>query len=114
MSSSSSSRPPVNDDDDDDDDGRFDGLYLTVAQQAQGIGPLLDTMFSVVPETEGPTFFAGSPPPTATTLLGGEDMDGTHEVLRKHAHIYRRTTAKSAASSSKKVKAKPRKQDKPT
>jgi CS domain/N-terminal conserved domain of Nudc. len=101
-------------DDDEFGDGRFDGLYLTVAQQAKGIEPLLDTMFSFLRRKTD--FFAGPPTPG-----GGEDIDGTqlaidkvNEVLQKHVHIYRRATAKSAASSSKKVKAKPRKQDKAT
>jgi CS domain/N-terminal conserved domain of Nudc. len=119
MSSSSSSRPPAVDVDDHDEfaDGRFDGLYLTVAQQAKGIEPLLDTMFSFLRRKTD--FFAGPP----TSLGGGDAVDGTqlaidkvNEVLQKHVRIYRRTTAKSAASasSSKKVKAKPSKQDKAT
>jgi CS domain/N-terminal conserved domain of Nudc. len=99
-------------DDDEFGDGRFDGLYLTVAQQAKGIEPLLDTMFSFLRRKTD--FFAGPPP----TPGGGEDIDGTqlaidkvNEVLQKHVRIYRQTTAKAAASSSKKVKAKPSKKD---
>ena len=40
------------------DDDRFDNMYLTIAQQAQGIEPLLDTLFSFLRRKTD--FFAGA------------------------------------------------------
>ena len=42
-----------------EDDERFDGLYMTVAQTAQGIDPLLDTVFGFLRRKTD--FFAGPP-----------------------------------------------------
>jgi len=73
------------------DDDRFDGLYLNVAQQARGIEPLLDTVFSFLRRKTD--FFAG-PPPSGSD---GDERKGTdaairkvHDVLEKHAELYRR------------------------
>lgn len=40
------------------DDDRFDGMFLTIAQQAQGIEPLLDYLFSFLRRKTD--FFAGA------------------------------------------------------
>lgn len=40
------------------DDDRFDNMFLTIAQQAQGIEPLLDTLFSFLRRKTD--FFAGA------------------------------------------------------
>ena len=40
------------------DDDRFDGMFLTIAQQAQGIEPLLDCLFSFLRRKTD--FFAGA------------------------------------------------------
>eukprot|EP00586_Coscinodiscus_wailesii_P018391 CAMPEP_0172495986 /NCGR_PEP_ID=MMETSP1066-20121228/79775_1 /TAXON_ID=671091 /ORGANISM="Coscinodiscus wailesii, Strain CCMP2513" /LENGTH=337 /DNA_ID=CAMNT_0013268025 /DNA_START=77 /DNA_END=1090 /DNA_ORIENTATION=- len=65
-------------------DERFDGLYMNVAQQARGIEPLLDTVFSFLRRKTD--FFSGPP---------GTDGDVTetavakvNEVLKKHRDIY--------------------------
>jgi hypothetical protein len=88
--------------DDFENDDRFDGLYLTVAQQAHGIEPLLDTVFSFL--RRKPDFFLGGP-----SSLGGDQYDGdaaakkkrkleegaqravdkVNEVLQKHAGTYK-------------------------
>jgi len=72
------------------DDDRFDGLYLNIANQTQGIEPLLDTVFSFLRRKSD--FFAG--PPGSSN---GKDDAGTeaaiakvNEVLKKHADIYLR------------------------
>ena len=42
------------------DDGRFDGMFLNVAQQAQGIDPLFDALFSFLRRKTD--FFSGASP----------------------------------------------------
>jgi hypothetical protein len=104
-------------------DDRFDGLYLTVAQQARGIEPLLDTVFSFLRRKTD--FFSGGPSsPGADQDDHGDSsaekkrkleegarraVDKVNEVLRKHADIYKRDAlAKkigAAADKSKKKKA---------
>ena len=88
------------------DDERFDGLYLNVAQTAQGIEPLLDTVFSFLRRKTD--FFAG-PPGSAN----GTDaaIKKVNEVLQKHADIFRKEqeknkekNAKSPTTSTKKQK----------
>lgn len=118
-SSSSSKKKAVVDEDDSGDefaDGRFDGLYLTVAQQARGIEPLLDTMFSFLRRKTD--FFAGPPASPSSASPASKDgtqlaVDKVNEVLQKHAQIYRRTIAAAAAASKQKAReAKPSKKDK--
>ena len=66
-------------------DDRFDGLFLQIAHQTQGIEPLLDTLFSFLRRKSD--FF--SPP-------GGGDIDAgseaaiakVNQVVKKHADIY--------------------------
>ena len=69
------------------DDDRFDGLYLNVAQQARGIEPMLDTVFSFLRRK--------------TDFFAGPEGRGTDEaaakvtsVLRKHVKIYEESRAK--------------------
>mmetsp|Transcript_45761 Transcript_45761/g.111571 ORF Transcript_45761/g.111571 Transcript_45761/m.111571 type:complete len:376 (+) Transcript_45761:162-1289(+) len=68
------------------DDGRFDGLYLNVAQQSRGIEPLLDSVFSFLRRKTD--FFSG--PPGSEPDVGLEiAISKVDEVVRKHANIYR-------------------------
>lgn len=85
-------------------DDRFDGLYLNIANQAQGIEPLLDTVFSFLRRKSD--FFAGPPNASGGGAAGGSSSSsissssagrdvGTenaiakvNEVLQKHAAIY--------------------------
>mmetsp|Transcript_28437 Transcript_28437/g.43625 ORF Transcript_28437/g.43625 Transcript_28437/m.43625 type:complete len:93 (-) Transcript_28437:33-311(-) len=66
------------------DDERFDGLYLNVAQQARGIEPLLDTVFSFLRRKTD--FFSG--PPGSGDNGTQIAMEKVNEVLQKHAKIY--------------------------
>jgi hypothetical protein len=105
------------------DDDRFDGLYLTVAQQARGIEPLLDTMFSFLRRKTD--FFAGPPGPGGEGSGGGGISSGdesqrerirrleegaaaaaekVNQVLQKHADIYKRDALLAADLSKKKAK----------
>ena len=85
-----------------ENDERFDGLYLNVAQQARGIEPLLDTVFSFLRRKTD--FFEGPP---GSNNENGEGTDAAilkvHEVLNKHAGIWRADQAKK-----KKQKTKPK------
>lgn len=76
------------------DDERFDGLYLGVAQQTKGIEPLLDTVFSFLRRKSD--FFAG-PPGTSGSAGTDAALQKVHDVLNKHADIYRADQAKKAA-----------------
>ena len=73
------------------DDDRFDGLFLNVAQQARGIEPLLDTVFSFLRRKTD--FFSGPPgvPRSGATSKDGTDVavDKVNEVLQKHVKLYR-------------------------
>jgi N-terminal conserved domain of Nudc. len=66
-----------------EDDERFDGLYMTVAQTAQGIDPLLDTVFGFLRRKTD--FFAGPPghPPTGAEAAAAEKGSGTELAMRK-------------------------------
>jgi hypothetical protein len=68
-------------------DERFDGLYLNVAQTAQGIEPLLDTVFSFLRRKTD--FFSGGGGPDAA-------ISKVNEVLRKHVDIYNKEQMKEA------------------
>lgn len=85
------------------DDDRFDGLYLNVAQQARGIEPLLDTVFSFLRRKTD--FFDGPNGDSSQALKKVE------EVFSKHAQLYQQS--KSGSSSSKKT-AKPKPSPKPS
>jgi len=93
-------------------DERFDGLYINVAQTAQGIEPLLDTVFSFLRRKTD--FFNGPPgtsgattDPTAGTKIAVQTV---HSVLNKHVEIYTRQQkelkAKEEAKKKKKEEAK--------
>ena len=67
-------------------DDRFDGLYVNIANQTQGIEPLLDSVFSFLRRKSD--FFSG-PPGSESTGKGTEEAIATvHRVLQKHADIY--------------------------
>eukprot|EP00545_Synedropsis_sp_CCMP1620_P001006 CAMPEP_0119007288 /NCGR_PEP_ID=MMETSP1176-20130426/2907_1 /TAXON_ID=265551 /ORGANISM="Synedropsis recta cf, Strain CCMP1620" /LENGTH=312 /DNA_ID=CAMNT_0006959403 /DNA_START=56 /DNA_END=991 /DNA_ORIENTATION=- len=84
------------------DDERFDGLYVSVAQQTKGIEPLLDTVFSFLRRKSD--FFAG--PPGSGDKGTDAAIQKVHEVLNKHADIYRADQAKKAASAAASKKKK--------
>jgi DNA mismatch repair ATPase MutL len=86
------------------DDDRFDGLYLNVAQQTRGIEPLLDTVFSFLRRKTD--FFQG---PTSGT--GGTDdaIRKVHDVLHKHANIWKSEQEQKEQQKNKK-KMKPQQQ----
>jgi len=66
-------------------DDRFDGLFLQIAHQTQGIEPLLDTLFSFLRRKSD--FF--SPPGGGDIETGSEAaIAKVNEVVKKHADIY--------------------------
>ena len=66
-------------------DERFDGLYMQVANQTQGIEPLLDTVFSFLRRKSD--FFSG--PPGSEPGKGTEiAVEKVNEVLKKHLDLY--------------------------
>ena len=79
-------------------DDRFDGLYMNVANQAHGIEPLLDSVFSFLRRRSD--FFAGPPGLSSSSGSGGGKAVGNndagtdaaistvHKVLQKHVDIY--------------------------
>jgi CS domain/N-terminal conserved domain of Nudc. len=96
-----------------EDDERFDGLYMTVAQTAQGIDPLLDTVFGFLRRKTD--FFAGPPghPPTGTEAAAAEKGSGTdlamrkvQQVMERHAKRYLADQQKKSSSSSTSTKKK--------
>ena len=96
-----------------EDDERFDGLYMTVAQTAQGIDPLLDTVFGFLRRKTD--FFAG-PPGQQQQETGNTGTDlamrKVQQVMEKHAKRYladqqqkKSSSSSSSSSSNKKKKA---------
>ncbi len=87
-------------------DDRFDGLYMNVANQAHGIEPLLDSVFSFLRRRSdffsGPPGLSSSSSSTSSSSSGDVGKDaGTeaaistvHKVLRKHVDIYLRDKRK--------------------
>jgi hypothetical protein len=84
-------------------DDRFDGLFLQIAHQTQGIEPILDTLFSFLRRKSD--FF--SPP-------GGEDIEKgceaaiakVNEVVKKHADIHLQGKRKEEEERLKKLRLK--------
>merc|ERR1712174_3319 len=70
--------------------GRFDGMYMNVAQTARGIEPLLDTLFSFLRRKtdffEGPSGESSSPDVAVAKV---------NEVLQKHVKIHEEQKRKS-------------------
>eukprot|EP00571_Detonula_confervacea_P009887 CAMPEP_0172301192 /NCGR_PEP_ID=MMETSP1058-20130122/3130_1 /TAXON_ID=83371 /ORGANISM="Detonula confervacea, Strain CCMP 353" /LENGTH=344 /DNA_ID=CAMNT_0013011219 /DNA_START=60 /DNA_END=1094 /DNA_ORIENTATION=- len=88
-------------------DERFDGLYLNIANQAQGIEPLLDTVFSFLRRKSD--FFSGPP---GSGDKGTEKAIATvHGVLQKHADIYLKDKKKETAVLARKEEAKRKKKE---
>lgn len=83
------------------DDERFDGLYLNVAQTAQGIEPLLDTVFSFLRRKTD--FFSG--PPGSGEQGSDIAIQKVNEVVKKHADLYLKS--KHIAKKPKTVPIKP-------
>lgn len=90
------------------DDGRFDGLYLNVAQQSRGIEPLLDSVFSFLRRKTD--FFAGPPGsgPGGTAVA----IAKVQEVVEKHAKIYRQEQEAKKTQQKQKQATKQRPKDK--
>ena len=82
-------------------DDRFDGLYLNVAQNARGIEPLLDTMFSFLRRKTD--FFSG---PTGSEDGTAAAVKKVNEVLAKHIKIYNEDQAKKQKKELEKKKVK--------
>lgn len=70
---------------------RFDGVFLSVAQQAQGIEPLLDSLFSFLRRKTD--FFVGASPEKIESLV--------QDVVRKHATLSERDQAQKRAAAAK-------------
>ena len=87
-------------------DDRFDGLYLNVAQNARGIEPLLDTMFSFLRRKTD--FFSG---PTGTEDGTTVAVQKVNEVLAKHVKIYNEEQARKKKKEIEKKTAKVEKKD---
>eukprot|EP00526_Cylindrotheca_closterium_P014009 CAMPEP_0113612188 /NCGR_PEP_ID=MMETSP0017_2-20120614/5966_1 /TAXON_ID=2856 /ORGANISM="Cylindrotheca closterium" /LENGTH=347 /DNA_ID=CAMNT_0000521205 /DNA_START=41 /DNA_END=1084 /DNA_ORIENTATION=+ /assembly_acc=CAM_ASM_000147 len=83
------------------DDERFDGLYLNVAENARGIEPLLDTVFSFLRRKtdffEGPQ---GNIDGTATAIKK------VNQVVEKHAKLFQEEQDRKAAAAAAKKKKK--------
>jgi hypothetical protein len=62
-------------------DERFDGMFLTIAQQSQGIEPLLDNLFSFLRRKTD--FFAGASPAKVEELV--------LSVIKKHSALSEKT-----------------------
>jgi len=84
-----------------DDDQRFDGFYLNLIQQARGIDPLLDSMFSFLRRKTD--FFAGPPGSQDGTLVAVEKAT---QILQKHANLYREQQSKKKINKAKNTKSK--------
>lgn len=83
-------------------DERFDGMFLTCAQQMQGIEPLLDTMFSFLRRKTD--FFSGASPQQIEELV--------LNVIRKQASLAERDAAEKKAAKEKDEKKKREKLEK--
>ena len=76
-------------------DERFDSLFMTVAQQAQGIEPLLDQLFGFLRRK---TDFYTAPPDKIHSMVMG--------ALKKQGEVYDQDQAKKAAAREKEEKRK--------
>ena len=84
-------------------DDRFDGLFLQIAHQTQGIEPLLDTLFSFLRRKSD--FF--SPPGGENVEKGSEAaIAKVNEVVKKHADIYLQGKRKEEEERLKKLRLK--------
>ena len=78
------------------DEERFDGLFLSVAQQAQGIEPLLDFLFSFLRRKTD--FFVGAPQDKIEKLL--------LDIVRKHSALSEKDRAQKKLAAEKEEKRK--------
>eukprot|EP01038_Epipyxis_sp_PR26KG_P015417 gene15417-20799_t len=85
-----------------DNDERFDGMFLTVAQQSQGIEPLLDNLFSFLRRKTD--FFSGATPEKIEELV--------MNVIRKHATLNNKDIAEKKAAKEKEERLKKQKLEK--
>jgi hypothetical protein len=81
---------------------KFDGMFLTVANQANGIEPLLDSMFSFLRRKTD--FFTGASQEKIENLVLG--------VIRKHASLSERDQAEKKANALKEEKKKKEREEK--
>mmetsp|Transcript_14030 Transcript_14030/g.20688 ORF Transcript_14030/g.20688 Transcript_14030/m.20688 type:complete len:342 (-) Transcript_14030:148-1173(-) len=81
---------------------RFDGLFLGVAQQCQGIEPLLDSVFSFLRRKTD--FFTGAPEPAIPeeTVL---------RVMRRHSALVEKTLAEKRAQKQAEAKREQERKD---
>lgn len=70
---------------------RFDGTFLMIAQQSQGIEPLLDAVFSFLRRKTD--FFTGASPEVINETVA--------RVVRKHSDLNERTKAEKRAAQAK-------------
>lgn len=75
---------------------RFDGLFLTLAQQSQGIEPLLENLFSFLRRKSD--FFSGASPEKVEEIV--------LNVLRKHATLAERDNIQKKQAKEKEEKLK--------
>ena len=81
---------------------RFDGMFLTVAQQAQGIEPLMDAMFSFLRRKTD--FFTGASQEKIESLVLG--------IIRKQATLSERDLTEKKAAAAREEKKKREKMEK--
>jgi 16S rRNA G1207 methylase RsmC len=79
------------------DEEKFDGMFFTLAQQTQGVEPLLDTLFSFLRRKTD--FFTGASKEKVESLV----MD----IVKKHATIHERD-AKAKKLAAEKLEQKKR------
>lgn len=70
---------------------RFDNFFMTIAQQSEGIEPLLDHMFSFLRRRTD--FFTGAPPGQVDQIVS--------KVLKKHSALAEQAKAEKAAQREK-------------
>lgn len=88
-------------------DDRFDGLYINIANQTQGIEPLLDSVFSFLRRKSD--FFAG--PPNSGDKGTENAVATVHKVLQKHTDIYLKDAKKKEEEAKRREEVKRRKKE---
>lgn len=81
---------------------RFDGLFMTLAQQSQGIEPLLDNLFSFLRRKSD--FFSGASPQKIEELVLG--------IIKKQIALYDKDVSEKKAAKEKEERLKREKLEK--
>lgn len=84
------------------DTDRFDGMFLNIAQQSQGIEPLLDNLFSFLRRKTD--FFSGAKPEQIEELV--------IKVIKKHSSIHEKELAEKEIAKKKEEKLKKLREEK--